>query len=95
MTDDLSKYRPPADQRMTNSTALPPVEIQIRTGWLYSESDDCLCCPGRHAFSRGATVVASPVPSRYDHMNSVNDHVYRAVELFGDDADLIIEVRRA
>lgn len=91
---DTDKYRPPAEERQT-SDRTEPVQIEARTEWLYSEDDRCLCCEGRHAFSRGAQVTASPVPSNLAQDNYLRDHIYRAIQLFGDDADLIIEVRRA
>jgi len=94
MTDDYT--RPPVEDR-TIRDRTEPVRIEIRTRWLYSKPyPDAVPADGekRHGFSRSGRVVRSDVPSRYDHQNGVADHVYRAIELFGDDADLIIEVRR-
>lgn len=95
MTDD--KYRPPVEER-THRDRTEPVRIKLRTKWLYSEErENIILRPGelRHAFSRGGDVVESDVPSTYSHMQATSDHLHRAIELFGDDADLIIEVRRA
>lgn len=86
--------RPPVAGR-TYTHRTEPVQIKVKARWLYSQGQSCLCCAGRHAFSRGADIVASPVTSRTPHLNAISDHVYRAIEEFGDDADLIIEVRRA
>jgi len=94
---DHAYRRPPVDER-THRDRTEPVQIKIRTEWHYSEpSPDTSPYPGeiRHAYSRAGDIVESPVTSRYEHLNSISDHVYRAIEAFGDDADLIIEVRRA
>lgn len=90
-------YRPdPADRWLKDRTE--PVRIGLRTEWLYSKPDRfpaCACCPGRHAFSRGGHVVSSDVPSAYTNQHDVVSHLWRAIAAFGDDADLVIEVRRA
>lgn len=94
------KYREPAEDRWgANNDRTEPVTIDVRTEWLYSERDGgrgdaCICCPARHAFSRGGKVVRSDVPARYSSENDLQAHIHRAIGLFGDDADLVIEVRR-
>ena len=76
-----------------------PVRIDLRTEWMYSDprpdrrGDECVCCPGRHAFSRGGHVVRSDVPSPYSTQQDVASHLWRAISAFGDDRDLVIEVR--
>ena len=98
MADDIEKYRPPAHERWTDGMRTDPVRIAVRTRWLYSEFDPRIAVPEgrtRHAFNRSGIVTASDVPSRYEHQQSVASHVHRAVETFGDDKDLVIEVRLA
>lgn len=95
MTNDY--HRPPVEER-THRGRTEPVRIKLRTQWFYSEKrEDIILQPGelRHAFYRGGDVVESDVPSPYSNMSGVSDHLHRAIELFGDDVDLIIEVRRA
>ena len=91
------KYRPPVEQR-THRDRTEPVRIDVRTKWLYSEErpgePGCICCEGRHVFSTGGHVARSDVPAPYSHMDAIADHVHRAIRQFGDDADLVIEVRR-
>lgn len=90
-------HRPPNQER-THTNRTDPARIKVRTRWFYSEDRaDIILQPGerRHAFSRSGDVVESDVPTTSTHMDSISDHVHRAVELFGDDADLVIEVRRA
>lgn len=70
------------------------VAFDVRTAWMYSDDDRCICCPGRHAFSRGGDVVRSDVPTRYEHLNDTTSHLSRAIEHFGDGADLEVVVRR-
>lgn len=69
-----------------------PVTIAVRNEWLYSASSECICCPGRHAFGRGAVVTrsdAKPITG-----GDVNSHVMAALERFGDGAELVIEIRK-
>lgn len=90
-------HRPPNQER-THTNRTDPARIKVRTRWFYSErTADTVLQEGekRHAFSRSGDVVESDVPAPYKGWDSISDHVNRAVELFGDDADLIIEVRRA
>ncbi|GAB3176177.1 hypothetical protein GCM10027059_50660 [Myceligenerans halotolerans] len=93
MSTDPANYRPPADERIVRDR-IEPVRVMVRTRWLYAHPRPG-SRPGRHAFSRSGEVVASDVPSASEHAQSIWDHVYRAVAVFGDDADLVIEVRRA
>ncbi|MFJ2420683.1 hypothetical protein [Streptomyces brevispora] len=92
------KYRPPAEERWTDGIRTEPVRIAVRTEWLYSEYNPKTLLPEgrtRHPFSRSGRVTASDVPSDYAHMQDVAAHLYRAVAAFGDDKDLVIEVRLA
>lgn len=96
------KNRPPASSRWTNDRS-EPVRFELRTRFLYS--GDTTCSGGtmpalvegraRHAFGRGGEVTRSDVPTSYKHMNHAAAHLGRAIAAFGDDADLVIEVRRA
>lgn len=89
------RNRPDPSQRFIKDRTAP-VRIQVRTEWNYSTDERyCPCCPGPHAFGRSGNVTASDVPSQYEHQQSPADHLERAISAFGDDADLIIEVRRA
>lgn len=95
---DSSKYRPPAEERWTDGMRTDPVRIEVRTEWLYSEYNPRTLVPEgrtRHPFARGGNVTHSDVPTEYEHLQSLNDHISRAVEAFGDDKDLVIEVRLA
>lgn len=99
MSENVEKYRPDEADRW-HKERMEPVTIDVRTRWLYSEAekdgrrgDECVCCPGRHAFSRGAGVVRSDVPARYDSEHDLQSHLHRALMVFGDDRDLVIEVR--
>lgn len=92
------RSRPPENERWTDRMRTTPVRIAVRTRWLYSDYDPTILVPQgrtRHPFSRGGDVVSSDVPNPYPHMQGIADHVHRAVEAFGDDKDLIIEVRLA
>lgn len=81
MTD---KYRPPAAERQT-SDRTKPVTFAMKNEWMYSVGDDCRCCPGRHVFGRWSNAGdARP-----------DDLLAAAAAEFGDDAELIVEVRRA
>ena len=98
MTDP--KYRPEPEERWGAKIERDePVRIDLRTEWLYSDEradrrgDECACCPGRHAFARGGHVVRSDVPSPYASQQDVASHLWRAISAFGDDRDLVIEVR--
>lgn len=68
------------------------VTIEVRNEWLYSKSTDCICCPGRHAFGRGAVVTRSDAKPTTGE--DVNSHVHAALERFGDDAELVISIGR-
>lgn len=88
----MSDHRPPNQER-THTNRTGPARIKVRTRWFYSERTTA--GEPRHAFSRSGDVVESDVPAPSKGWDSISDHVNRAIELFGDDADLIIEVRRA
>ena len=95
---DLSKYRPPVAERWTDGMRTDPVQIEVHTKWLYSEYDPNVLVPEgrtRHPFSRGGEVTRSDLPTGYEHMQSLNDHINSAVAAFGDDKDLVIKVRLA
>ena len=91
------KYRPAPEHRWVDGMRTEPVHIAVRTEWLYSEGTDALLPEGRtrHPFGRGGDVVASDVPSPHAHQQDLASHIHRAVSAFGDDKDLIIEVRLA
>lgn len=68
------------------------VTIEVRNEWLYNESSECICCPGKHSYGRGAVVLASdakPITG-----NDVASHVSAALQRFGDSAELVIEIRK-
>ncbi len=97
-TADRSRFRPPAAERLTEGMRTDPVRIEMRTEWLYSEPDQSLVAQGhprRHAFARSGHVTRSDVPSTLSHMQDINSHLHRAIAAFGDDKDLVIEVRLA
>lgn len=94
----VEKHRPPVADRWIEGMRTAPGTISIRTRWLYSDPNPQTVLPEgrtRHPFSRGGDVTASDWPSSYEHMQGIADHVYRAVESFGDDHDVEIEVRLA
>lgn len=96
--EDRERYRPPAEERWADGMREEPVRIHVRTEWLYSELDErAVVPPGRtrHALSRSGRVTTSDVPSPYEHLQGVASHLHRAIAAFGDDKDLIIEVRLA
>lgn len=82
MTDD--KYRPPVAERQI-SDRTEPVKFTMTNEWFYSEGSDCKCCPGRHVFGQWAH-AGEDRPA---------DLLAAAAAEFGDDAELIVEVRRA
>ena len=91
------KYRPPVEERWIDGMRTEPGRIQVRSRWLYSDDARVLVPEGRtrHPFSRGGTVVASDWPPEYNLGTGVADHIHRAIESFGDDKDIVIEVRLA
>lgn len=91
------KYRPAPEHRWIDGVRTEPVRLAVRTQWLYSDSLDAVVPEGRtrHPFSRGGDVVASDVPSPHEHAQDLASHMHRAVAEFGDDKDLIVEVRLA
>lgn len=87
--------KPVAERTGTNAPSrTAPGTITMHTRWLYSDSDDCIDCPGRHAFARGGDIVSSDWPPQYQFQNGLADHIHRAVASFGDDVDLRITVER-
>lgn len=92
------KHRPPVEERWTDGMRTEPVRIKMRTEWLYAEYDPDVIVPEgrtRHAFYRGGLVTDSDVPSPYEHMQDIASHLHRAIAAFGDDKNLVIEVRLA
>lgn len=96
-------HRPPAVARWIGTRA-DPVRFGVRTRFLYSgttvTSRGTLPAlrPGgaaRHAFSRAGTVPHSEVPATSGLGDSPVDHLWRAIAAFGDDADLVVVVRRS
>lgn len=89
--------RPPSDERWTNDRR-EPVRIEIRTTFRYSDSPPIRQPDGSlraaHAYSRGGVVTGSDVPSSSKWQQAITDHLWRAIAAFGDDVDLVIEVRR-
>lgn len=57
--------------------------IVVRNRWLWNDDHS-------HAYGRGSDVIDSPWVSQYEHMNSMRDHVYRALSSFGDGATVTI-----
>lgn len=99
MTEDISIFRPEnPDDRWTDGMRTEPARIAVRTEWRYYREDPRVIPPEgrtRHAFYRGGFVTDADVVSTAPHHNRISDYVNRAVEQFGDDKDLIIEVRLA
>lgn len=92
------KYRPAPEERWIDGMRTEPVRLAVRTEWLYSEYDPKVHVPEgrtRHPFGRGGDVVASDVPSKYEHQQTLVSHMHRAISAFGDDKDLVVEVRLA
>lgn len=92
------KYRPAPEDRWIDGMRTEPVRLAVRTEWLYSEYNPKVVVPEgrtRHPFATGGDVVASDVPSPYESQQDFNSHMHRAVSEFGDDKDLIVEVRLA
>lgn len=97
-TEDHGYRRPPVADRWIDGMRTSPVRIEVRTEWLYTAYDPRVIVPEgrtRHPFSRGGHVVRSDVPTTYEHMQDLASHLHRAVSAFGDDKDLVIEVRLA
>lgn len=91
-----SRPTDPADRWIGGRTE--PGVIRARTRFLYSEpSAGTKLDPGRsrHAFSRGAQLVDSDWPMPEDYRRSLASAIHDAIESFGDDADLEIEIRLA
>ena len=90
--------RPPEDQRWHREDP-GPVSFEMTTSWMYSDPrrdkfETILGNKRPWAFSRGGEVTRSDVPSSYSHEQSAASHLWRAIEKFGDDVDLIITVQR-
>lgn len=99
MSAPESKYRPAAEHRWVDGDDIrtDPVRIGVRTEFLYSTRTDGIALPPgrtRHAFAQSGRVTSSDVPAPYDSLHDdIRGHLYRAIAAFGDDKDLIIEVR--
>ena len=95
-------YRPPVERRWIGGRTEPGT-ILLRSQWSYSHPTDPPAlipesreASGLHPFSRGGKVVRTDWPHWIDGFsNDVAANVWRAVESFGDDADIVIEVRLA
>lgn len=76
-----------------------PQTFKVRTEFRYSEYDPQSNVPEgqtRHAFSRSGSVTDSgTVPSQFSTQQDLSSHLFRAIAQFGDDVDLVVEVRRA
>ena len=95
MSDPVAENRPPESERW-HYERTEPVRFEVSTQWLYGEADPRATHGRKHwAFARSGRVARSDVPSSYEHMQDVASHLHRAIEAFGDDVDLIVEVRRA
>lgn len=98
-----STYRPPVERRWIGGRTEPGT-ILLRSEWLYSHPDpdrpamvpESRKVSGLHPFSRCGSVVRTDWPHWIDGFSTdVAANVWRAIEEFGDDADIVIEVRRA
>jgi hypothetical protein len=81
-----------ADPRVT--VLGPTVGFTVQTRWLYSDRDECSCCPGRHAFARGGSVTESDFPTPYEHMDDARGHLHRAIASFGDGTSVGVVLHR-
>lgn len=92
------KYRPAPEDRWIDGMRTEPVRLAVRTEWLYDEEPRIVAFPeGRThwPFARGGNVTASDVPAPRESQQDLNSHMHRAMTAFGDDKDLIVEVRLA
>ena len=103
-----SRNRPPVEQRWVAGDGVfegrtEPSVLRVRSRWLYSPADPKMTADplarakGSWAFARGVEVVESdfPPPYAYAHMNDLHEHLHRMLSSYGDDVDLVIEVRLA
>lgn len=100
-----SPYRPPVEQRWVAGDGVfegrtEPGRILVRSKWMYSPTDESADrtakSKGTWAFSRGASVVSTDWPHWIEgHDTGVADNLHRAISSYGDDVDLVIEVRLA
>lgn len=96
-TSPNSKYRPAPEHRWTSGMRTDPVRLNVRTEWLYN-GEPGTTQPGGHSpwpFARGGDVVSSNLPSPQESQQDLTSQVHRAVEVFGDDKNLVVEVRLA
>ena len=73
-----------------------PARFEVRTEWMYSEPDPRIVVPPgrtRHAFYRGGKVVRSDLTLQEHRRAELLSNLSDAVGAFGDDKDLIVEVR--
>lgn len=105
--EDWEGSRPPAHLRWL-APDQGPVRFEVRTCWHYSGDVEVSGRGGphvmtavnpetglaRHAFSRAGSITRTDVPSPYEHQQDIVSNLWRAIEAFGDDTDLVIEVRR-
>ena len=92
------QYRPPKEQRWTEGMRTEPVRVAVRTEWRYTSDSEGSHPYGRGPwpFGRGGYVTESDVPGPYKSSSQdLEAHLHRAVSAFGDDKDLVVEVRLA
>lgn len=92
------QYRPPKEQRWTEGMRTEPVRVAVRTEWRYTSDSEGSHPYGRGPwpFSRGGYVTESDVPGPYKSSSQdLEAHLHRAISAFGDDKNLVVEVRPA
>ena len=91
------KYRPPEEERWTDGMRTDPARITMRTEWLYSENPR-ISPSGEQSYwpySREGNIVSADISKKGLSSRDLYGHVHSAVAAFGDDKDLIVEVRLA
>lgn len=91
------KYRPPEEERWTDGMRTDPVRITMRTEWFYSENPRTTPSGEQSywPYSREGNIVSADIPEENLSSRDLYGHMHRAVAAFGDDKDLIVEVRLA
>lgn len=94
----MSQNRRPDAEHRWHCGRTEPAAIAVRTQWLYSDYDERTKLPPgrtRWPFSRSATVVDfGEFEPRDDSRRDLHSALHDMIEVFGDDADLEIIVRR-
>lgn len=75
-----------------------PARVAVRTEWRYTNDSEGPHPYGREPwpFARGGYVTESDVPGPYKSSSQyLEDHLHRAISAFGDDKNLVVEVRLA